>query len=235
MKEGDDEAAGLDESRRRLLRIGGAAAGGLSIVGASKTVGAGGGPLAREGGLPFDGEPGGESHSACGDDGPTEPDASDPDERYRQLLEQGLEMRDANQPNLNYGTIRSVLGDRNGEFDGHLVFFAASDFGEPRVFLPAGLSNRDEALQAILDRVHEQKWRARDSGLRDVRSQLFDEVPGIHQGLAALYRENGSAAYDIDFPWDGAYNFVTIRQAVGLVDWTTNAQEPWLDGLRRTY
>ncbi|MDL5362578.1 hypothetical protein [Halalkalicoccus sp. NIPERK01] len=229
----ETEAGDVDGSRRRLLRAGGAVAGVLSAVGVSGA--AAGGPITGDDGrLPFDGRRVGEPHPACEDPTP-EPSASDPNERYRELLEQALDMRDSYQSTMDHDAIRALLRERNGGFDGHLVLFAASDFGEPRVFLPDGVSDRSAALEAILDRVHERKWRARNSDLRDVRNRLFEEKYGVHQVLAALYRGSGEAEYDIDYPWNRTYNFVTIRQAVGLVDWVTNAKEPWLDGLRLTY
>lgn len=237
MADGDGDGVEMDETRRRLLRGAGVLAGGLTTVGAAETAGAlAGGPISAEGErLPLDGEPIGEPHPACEDPGPPEADASDPNERYLQLVDQQMELRDDNRPNMDEDAIRSILRDRREEFDGHLLFFGANDFGQPRVFLPEELSDRQACLQTVLDRVHERKWRARNSDLRDVRDQMFDEVRGIHRGLGALYHEDGSADYDIEFPWNRAYNFVTVRQAIGLVDWVTNAKEPWLDGLRLTY
>lgn len=231
MADGD----GTDDGRRRLLRNAGALAGGLTVLGASTKVGAeGAGPVPSGGErLPMDGEPVGEAHPTC-EEPATEPSASEPNERYRQLLEEALDMRDANEPAIEYDAIGDVLRDRDGEFDGDLILFAASDFGAPRVFLPESLSDPEAALGAILDQIHERKWRARNATLRDVRDEVFEGGYGVHQVLAGHYY-NGSGDYDIDFPWNRSYNFVTIRQAVGLVDWVTNAQDPWLDGLRRTY
>jgi hypothetical protein len=236
MSDGDGGANGRAVTRRRLLRGAGLAAGGLTASAATGTAGAlAGGPIDAGGErLPFDGESVGESHPACEEPRPAA-DASDPNERYLQLVARQMELRDTYRPNMDTEAVRSILRDRRDEFDGHLVFFAASDFGQPRVFLPEDVSDRQACLQTVLDRIHEQKWRARHSGLRNVRNQMLDEVRGIHQGLGAVYHDGGSANYDIEFPWNRVYNFMTIRQAVGLVDWVTNAQEPWLDGLRLTY
>lgn len=224
-----------NELRRRLLRNAGALAGGLTVLGASTKAGAeGSGPVPSGGErLPRDGESVGEDHPAC-EEPTSEPSASDPNERYRELLEQALDMRDSNEPSIQYDAIGDVLRDRSGEFDGDLILFAASDFGAPRVFLPESLSEPNAALGSILERVHEQKWRARNAALRDVRDEVFEGGYGLHQVLAG-HHHNGNGEYDIDFPWNRTYNFVTIRQAVGMVDWVTNAQDPWLDGLRRTY
>lgn len=237
MADGDGDAGETDETRRRLLRGAGLLAGGLTAVGSAGTAGAlAGSPISDEGErLPLDGEPIGEPHPACEDPGPPPADASDPNERYLQLIDQQLELRDDNRPNMDEDAIRSILRERQDAFDGHLIFFGSNDFGQPRAFLPEELSDHDAALQAILDRAHERKWRARNSALRDVRDRMLEDVRGIHQGLGALYHDDGSADYDIDFPWNRAYNFVTVRQAVGLVDWVTNAKDPWLDGLRLTY
>lgn len=233
MDDGSDCSNDIDGSRRRVLRISGAVAGALSAVGLSGT--AAGGPLVPGGErLPFDGEPVGEPHPAC-EDPPPETGASDPNERHLQLVAEQIRLRGDNRPKMDEDAIRSVLRDRNAAFDDHLIFFAANDFGQPRVFLPEALEDQDTALQAILDRVHERKWRGDDPDLRDVRHRMFEEVRGIHKGLPALYRDDGSAEYDIVYGWYGVYNFGTIRQVVGLVDWVTNAEEPWLDGLRLTY
>lgn len=235
MNDGVDETDELNGDRRRVLRASGSLAAGLSLIGASGVANASGLVASNGDQVPYDGERIGEAHSACEDDTPPDPNADNPHERYRQLLEQALDMRENNQSNLDHGGIRSVLRERNDEFDGELVFFIGNDFGEPRVFLSESIGDQQAALEAVLDRVHEQKWRANDADLRDVRDQMLDEVQSVHQGLPAVYHGNGNADYDIEFPWNRAYNFVTIRQAVGLVDWVTNAHDPWLDGLRQTY
>lgn len=237
MADGDGDGSAMDETRRHFLRGAGLLAGGLTTVGAAETAGALAGSLiSDEGGrLPLDGEPIGEPHPACEDPGPPEADASDPNERYLQLVAQQMELRDDNRPNMDEDAIRSILGERGAEFDGHLLFFGSNDFGQHRVFLPEELSDQQACLDAVLDRVHERKWRARNSDLRGVRDRMLDEVRGIHRGLPALYHGDGTAEYDIDFPWNRTYNFVTVRQAVGLVDWVTKAKEPWLGDLRLTY
>ncbi len=156
-------------------------------------------------------------------------------EEYLQSIDHQLDLRDNNEPNMDEDAIREVLNERQSRFDGALLFFGANDFGQPRVFLPESVSDQDAALQAVVDAVHEEKWRARNSALRDVRNRMFDEVTGIHQGLGAVYRDDGTADYDIDFPSNATYNFVTIRQVIGFVDWMANAGERWSDGLRLTY
>ena len=160
---------------------------------------------------------------------------NDANEEYLQSIEHQFDLRDNNEPNMDEDGIREVLADEESGFDGDLLFFGANDFGQPRVFLPEHISDQDAALQAVVDAVHEEKWRARNSALRDVRDRMFDDVTGIHQGLGAVLRDDGTADYDIEFPWNRAYNFLTIRQVIGLVDWMANAGDRWDDGLRLTY
>lgn len=231
-----DDARTLDERRRRLLRIGGAVAGTLSaLAGTGSADVAAGRPVAPDGKqLPITGGPPG--HPRPREESEPEPEnANGPNERYRQLLAQQIALRDENSSNLDTEAIRGILRDRQEGFDGHLLFFAASDFGQPRVLLPETVEDQDAALQAVLDRIHEQKWRANNHDLREVRHRIIDEVRGIHKGLPALYRDDGSAEYDIVYGWHGVYNFVTIRQVVGLVDWMANAGDRWDDGLRIEY
>lgn len=158
-----------------------------------------------------------------------------PDMQYLALIAEQITMRAAYSPTMDTNAIRTVLRNRQEEFDGHLIFFAASDFGLPVVFIPAELTNQTLMLNAVLETIHEQKWQAENEQLRSVRHQVFNEVTGIHQGLPALCYDDGSAAYDIVYGWHGVYNFLTIRQVVGLVDWVANANEKWLDGSRITY
>lgn len=158
-----------------------------------------------------------------------------PDEQYLELVSKQISMRAAYDPTMDTEAIADLLRKRQEEFEGHLVFFAASDFGRPVVFLPAGLDDHTEMLNAVLDRIHEQKWQAENERLRSVRHHVFDEVDGIHQGLAAVCYDDGSAEYDIVYGWHGVYNFLTIRQVVGLVDWVTNANERWLARTRIEY
>lgn len=156
-------------------------------------------------------------------------------EEYLQSIDHQFELRRNNEPNMDEDGIREVLAEEESGFDGDLICFVANDFGKPRVFLPEHVSDQGDALQAVVDAIHERKWGARNSALRDVRDRMFEDVEGVHQCLGTVLRDDGSADYDIDYPATGAYNFLTIRQVIGLVDWMANADEEWLDGNRLTY
>lgn len=171
------------------------------------------------------------SRPVCPGDG----SSSGPNDWQLELIAAQLALRESSEPALDEDGIRAVLREHDDGFDGALVFFAASDFGQPRVFLPEGVSDHDAALQAILDRVHERRWRAENHDLRRVRNRTFDEVEGIHQGLPALYHGN-DAEYDVTAPREGGvYGFRTAAQLVGFVDWMANADVQWLGNHRLTY
>lgn len=57
---------------------------------------------------------------------------------------------------------------------------------------------------------------------QDVAGTDSSTLAGI-QGLGAVYRDNGSADYDIEFPSNTTYDLLPIRQVIGLVDWMVNA------------
>lgn len=149
----------------------------------------------------------------------------DPNERYRELLGEQIELRSQHSPDVDIEGVKAVLRERQDEFDGYLVVLVANDFGKPVAFLPEAAGDYSTVLNAVLDEIHEEKWSAEHDGLRAVRNQLFEAVDSLHKVLPALYFEDGSAEYDIAPGRDQAYNFVTIRQVVGLVDWIANAQD----------
>lgn len=212
--DGDDR----DRRRRRAVRSAGALAGVLSALGASGSAGA----AAERRGRVRPVCPGGDPSNG-------------PNDWHLDIVAEQLALRESNGPSLDEDGVRTVLSEHNGEFDGALILFAASDFGQPRVFLPETVSDQGAALQAILDRVHERRWREENRDLRQVRDRAFDEVEGIHQGLLALYYGDG-AEYDVTAPWEGGnYNFRTITQLVGFVDWMANADDRWLGNHRLTY
>ena len=119
------------------------------------------------------------------------------------------------------------LADR---VDGTLVVFAANDFGVPRAYRPEGLhrSAQDEVREGILER----KYDAANDDLDEIRRELLDEHPGVHKAIVAEYTE-GSLRYHLPEGSSESTNFLTVREMVGLVDYTTNSFQA--DGLYRTY
>lgn len=150
---------------------------------------------------------------------------TNPNERYRELIQEQITLRRENRATIDVDEVKRILRDRQTEFDGHLVVLVANDFGKPIAFLPEEAGDYSTVLNSILDEIHDQKWDAENFDLRDVRNQLMEEVAGLHKVLPALYFGEEAAEYDITAGKDLSYNFVTIRQVAGLVDWLANAQK----------
>lgn len=156
-------------------------------------------------------------------------------DRYRETLREQADLRGRGYgtlededafPPLDTDAISEVCREHAGRYDGRLLFFGASDFGYPAAFVPGdGAASGDRADgAAVLDRLHDAdgKWQGSHEGLREVRDAAFAADPGLHKGFAALVSDDG-VEYDLERGVDEAYNFVTIRQVVGLVDWLTNS------------
>lgn len=147
--------------RRRAVRSAGALAGVLSALGASGSAGAAA-------------ERRGRTRPVC----PGDDSSSGPNDWHLDIVAEQLALRESNGPGLDKDGVRTMLS----EHDGALILFAASDFGQPRVFLPERVSDQNAALQAILDRVHERRWREENRDLREIRDRAFDESKGSTRG-----------------------------------------------------
>lgn len=154
------------------------------------------------------------------------------DDRYVETLRKQADLRrrgyetleeNGEFPPLDVDAIAGVCRERADGFDGRLLFFGASDFGHPAVFVPRGTDARADKV-AVLDELHAEsgKWQGTHEALRTVRTAVLEADPHLHKGFAALVSD-GDVAYDLDAGTSDEYNFVTIRQVVGLVDWLTNS------------
>ncbi|WP_435332968.1 hypothetical protein [Haloarchaeobius sp. TZWWS8] len=159
---------------------------------------------------------------------------ADLNDRYLEsLAEQAAMRRDSiarlresdEESTLDVDAIAAVCRTRSQEFDGHLVFFGASDFGHPEAFVPAAVDG-SALKRRVLDGLHEEsgKWQGTDEELRAVRDAYFEAAPNLHKGLAVLVTEDG-VRYDLEGGVAETNNFVTIRQVAGLVDWLTNSYQ----------
>lgn len=138
------------------------------------------------------------------------------------LRRRGAEALEGADPTVD--SVREALVEEADRFDGDLVVLAASDFGYPGAFVPEGMVDPSAALNRLLDELHREsgKWRE-DEALRPVRAAVRDAEPTAHKVLPALL--DGDVRYDLPAGVDDAANFVTIRQAVGLVDWLANSYQ----------
>jgi hypothetical protein len=175
-------------------------------------------------------------------------DADGPNRRYRLLHEEAARLRrdavddvDFDDPNNDLTFTQSdefwsALRDHADRTDGHLVVFAANDFGYPVALRPEGLPRErpDEVRRAILD----GKYRADDT-LDAARRALLDADRRVHNVLATRLDDSDSdgdgdrMTYHLPGGRRDDTNFLTVREAVGLVDYTTNSAQA--EGLSRTY
>lgn len=164
-----------------------------------------------------------------------EDDITELNDRYRETLgeqadlrRRGYELLEAEDafPPLDTDALSAVCRNHAARFDGRLLLFGASDFGHPAAFVPDRGAETIEGADraAVLDGLHEEagKWQGSHDGLRELREAAFAADPNLHKGFAAHVTDDG-VEYDLEGGVDEAYNFVTIRQVVGLVDWLTNS------------
>lgn len=118
----------------------------------------------------------------------------------------------------------------NETVDGDLLVFVANDFGRPRAYRPSEMSRgvQDEVRQAIL----QDKYDDTNEDLDDIRRELLDAHPGIHKAIVATYSED-EIRYHLPEGASESTNFLTVREMVGLIDYTTNSSQA--DGLSTTY
>lgn len=126
--------------------------------------------------------------------------------------------------------VRSDVRRLNGTVDGELVVFVANDFGLPLAFRPEGVPRnaQDEIRQAVL----RNKYDGTNGDLDEIRRELLDEHPGIHKAIVAEYA-GGTVRYHLPEGSNETTNFVTVREMVGLIDYTTNSSQS--DSMSRTY
>lgn len=118
----------------------------------------------------------------------------------------------------------------NGRVDGDLIVFAANDFGRPRAYRPDGLDtdHQNEIRRAIL----RNKYDGTNADLNEIRTDLLEKYPAIHK-LVVAERTEEQVRYHLPEGSSDTTNFLTVREMVGLIDYTTNSFQS--DGLSVTY
>ncbi|WP_232702719.1 hypothetical protein [Halobacterium wangiae] len=126
--------------------------------------------------------------------------------------------------------VRCHVRRLNETVSGELVVFVANDFGVPRAYRARelGADAQDEIRQAVL----ENKYDDTNEDLDEIRRELLDDHPGIHKAIVAAYSE-GVPRYHLPEGSNESTNFLTVREMVGLIDYTTNSFQS--DGLSETY
>jgi hypothetical protein len=125
--------------------------------------------------------------------------------------------------------VAASLRSLDDSLDGDLIAFVANDFGRPIAFRPDGVPRgaQAEIREAILQAKYDT-----DEELNDIRETLLDRFPAVHKAIVAEYGADG-IRYHLPEGSNGTTNFLTVREMVGLVDYTTNSAQR--DGLSQTY
>jgi len=129
------------------------------------------------------------------------------------------EYRGLDSPHEKYDSLRAEMARLRGEAH-------ESDDGElfDRDEIAAALRSLDDALDGDLI-----AFVANDFGLPVAFRP--DSVPAVHKVIVADYGEE--IRYHLPEGSNGATNFLTVWEMVGLVDYTTNSAQR--DGLSQTY
>lgn len=107
----------------------------------------------------------------------------------------------------------AVRGDGrrgNGTMSGDLIVFVANDFGLPKAYRPRNLEKgvQDEIRRAVLN----NKYDGTNEDLNEIRRELLDEHPGIHEVIVAEY-EGGAIRHRLPEGSNETTNFITVREA----------------------
>ncbi|WP_415380920.1 hypothetical protein [Halosimplex sp. TS25] len=126
--------------------------------------------------------------------------------------------------------VERTLRRLNQTVPGDLITFAANDFGMPRAYRPSDVERdaQDEIRRAIL----REKYDETNEDLNEIRREVLREHPAVHKVVVATHSAD-AVRYHLPEGSNEATNFVTVREMVGLIDYTTNSAQS--DGLSRTY
>lgn len=145
-------------------------------------------------------------------------------EKYKLLRDEMVRLRgevcsgDRFDPDAVAQTIKNI----NDRVNGELLVFAANDFGLPMVFRPADFTMGDQAEVRRL--ILEEKYHGEDVELNEIRRALLDTHPAIHKAIVVASSEDNVRLH-LPEGSNTTTNFLTVREMVGLVDYTINSSQ----------
>jgi hypothetical protein len=159
-------------------------------------------------------------------------DSDDPNERYRLLRRELSRLRgeaDFETDLFDPDEVGQTLADLNAELDGDLLAFVANDFGLPVALRPegVGMEAQRDVRRAILTGKYD-----RHEDLNTIRETILDTHPKVHKAIVV---EHGPKQVRYHLPEGSTEStaFLTVREMVGLVDYTSNSVQR--QGLSDTY
>lgn len=159
-------------------------------------------------------------------------DTDDLNEKYGHLRAQMADLR-GRRDDIEYFDEHAVEDDirqYSDTVDGTLIVFVANDFGRPRAYRPSDVDR--DAQNDIRKALLRNKYDDTNDDLDQIRTQLLDDHPGIHKIIVAEYSDD-QIKYHLPESSNHTTNFITVREMVGLIDYTTNSFQN--DGLTITY
>lgn len=151
--------------------------------------------------------------------------ASDANERYRLLRGEAKRLRQVagNRDFRQSEDVHEILREANDGLEGSLVAFCANDFGWPVAFRPEGTDpgHQDMVRQRILEGKYADDRDLQD--LQDIQRQLMQADSRIHKVLVAEV-EADDARYFLPEGKNETSTFLTVREPLGLIDWTTHSR-----------
>jgi hypothetical protein len=126
--------------------------------------------------------------------------------------------------------VAATIREANQALAGDLIVFVANDFGFPTAFRPEGAerSLQEDVRRGIL----ENKYDDEADDLQSIRDDLLEGHPGIHKAIVAE-QTGESVRYFLPEGSNETTAFLTVREMVGLVDYTTNSAQA--EELSNTY
>lgn len=153
-------------------------------------------------------------------------ETDDVNAKYRMLRQEATRLRQrAVRPDdvkfTDDSAVMDVIRTCNDRIEGTLLVFAANDFGWPVAFRPEGTHERlQEDVRRELLR---EKYKS-DSELDRIRKSVLDADPRIHQALVARH-DGDRVDYHLPGGWRTNTEFLTVREALGLIDYITNGHQ----------
>jgi hypothetical protein len=90
----------------------------------------------------------------------------------------------------------------------------------PKAYRPQDL---DKAVQnKIRESLLQNKYDGTNEDLNEIRRELLDKHPNIHKAIIAQ-NEDGEVRYHLPEGSNETTNFITVREMIGLIDYTTNS------------
>jgi hypothetical protein len=118
--------------------------------------------------------------------------------------------------------VSSTVRRLNDTVSGELIVFVANDFGLPIAYRPEGV--QVEVQNKIRQAVLQAKYDGANEDLNDIRQELLREHPGVHKVVVAEYSDE-DVRYHLPEGSSQTTNFITVREVVGLMDYTTNSSQ----------